>query len=159
MAAFSLLGPLKGVFCIGRACGLILLFVGATSPAKAEGETLYGALIVATNADHPTPPPEEIRAQAENLHAVFGYNDFRVVGQKRKCVTKGTEDWLVPSRQFFLRVDTKNVVAGGYALGLELLKEDRVIVEADVKLNRERPLFIRGPLVGQGQLIILLMVL
>ena len=114
---------------------------------------------MATNAEHPASPPEEIRGQASSLHAVFGYNEFRMLGQKSKFVAKGTEDWLVPSRQFFLRVDTKNAVAGGYALGLELRKEDRVIVEADVKLNRERPLFIRGPFVGQGQLIILLMVL
>ncbi len=141
------------VFCL-----TVLLLLGARH-ARAEGDTLYGALILATNAEHPAPVPEELRTQAANLHTVFGYNEFRVVGQRRKLVTKGTEDWLVPSRQFFLRVDTKNPVAGGYALGLELLKEDRVIVEADVKLNRERPLFIRGPFVGQGQLLILLMVL
>ena len=136
-----------------------LLFCAGVTRARADGDTLYGALIVATNVEHPAPPSEELQGQAANLHAVFGYNEFRVLGQKRKNVTKGLEDWLVPSRQFFLRVDTKGLLPGGYLLGLELLKEDRVIVEADVKLNRERPLFIRGPFVGQGQLIILLMVL
>ena len=159
MAVIFLLSLRRSVMCAARVCGLLLLCVGLAASAKAEGETLYGALIVATNVEHPPPPPDELRSQAESLHTVFGYNEFRLLGQKRKLVSKGTEDWLVPSRQFFLRVDTKNPVAGGYALGLELLKEDRVIVEADVKLNRDRPLFIRGPLVGQGQLIILLMVL
>ncbi len=138
---------------------LAALFILGTAPIHAEGDTLYGALIMATNAEHPALPPEELRTQAGNLHTVFGYNEFRVLGQKRKVVAKGPEDWLVPSRQFFLRVDTKSPTAGGYALELELLKEDQVIVEAEVKLNRERPLFIRGPFVGQGQLIILLMVL
>ena len=159
MAAFSLPALSRNSLRVTRICGLILLCLGLVASARAEGETLYGALIIATKVEHPTPPPEELRAQAENLHTVFGYNEFRVLGQKRKLVSKGTEDWLVPSRQFFLRVDTRNPVAGGYALGLELRKEDRVIVEADVKLNRDRPLFISGPLVGQGQLIILLMVL
>ena len=65
----------------------------------------------------------------------------------------------MPSRQFFLRVDTKNPLPGGYALGLTLLRENRVLVQADVKLCRDQPLFIRGPFVGQGQLLILLMVL
>ena len=159
MAVFSLLKlPRRGLRLAGI-CGLILFCLVVAASARAEGETLYGALILATSVEHPTPPPVELRTQAENLRIVFGYNEFRVLGQRSKLVSKGTEDWLVPSRQFFLRVDTKNPVAGGYALGLELRKEDRVIVEADVKLNRDRPLFIKGPLVAQGQLIILLMVL
>ena len=159
MAVIFLLSLRRSFICAVRIYGIVLLCVALATSAKAEGETLYGALIVATNVEHPTPPPEELRSQAASLHTVFGYNEFRLLGQKRKLVSKGTEDWLVPSREFFLRVDTKNPISGGYALGLELLKEDRVIVEADVKLNRDRPLFIRGPLVGQGQLIILLMVL
>ncbi len=150
--------PKRALFVAKVVCGAVMWIAGII-PAQAQEDTLYGALILATNADHPPPPPEELRTQAANLRAVFGYNEFRVLGRKRKVVTKGTEDWLVPSRQFFLRVDTKNPVAGGYALGLKLLDEDRVLVEAEVKLNRERPLFIRGPFVGQGQLIILLMVL
>ena len=148
-----------GVLGLARVVCLTLLGLAGARSAQAQGETLYGALILATRVDHPAPPPDELRSQAANLRTVFGYNEFRVLGHRRESVKKGTEDWLVPSRQFFLRVDTRNPVAGGYLLGLELLKEDRVIVQADVKLNRERPLFISGPLVGQGQLIILLMVL
>ena len=93
------------------------------------------------------------------MEAIFGYNQFRVLGHKREAVTKGTEDWLVPSKQFFLRVDTKNPVPNGYALGLELKRDDHVIVSADVNLNRQRPLYIRGPFAGEGQLLILLLVL
>ncbi len=150
--------PKKASFVAQAVC-LALALVAGAAPARAQGDTLYGALVMGTNAEHPIPIPEELRGQVASLHTVFGYNEFRVLGQKRKTVTKGTEDWLVPSRQFFLRVDTKNPIAGGYSLGLELLEDDRVIVEAEVKLSRERPLFIRGPFVGQGQLIIVLMVL
>lgn len=149
----------EGVRCVVRVICVVWVCVWGTDTAQAEGDTLYGALILATNAAHPVLPPEELHTQAKNLQAVFGYNEFRILGRKRAVVVKGTEDWLVPSRQFFLRVDTKNPIAGGYALGLELRQEDRLIVQADVKLNRERPLFISGPFVGQGQLIILLMVL
>ena len=138
-----------------------LLFAALTlpPPVLAQGDVLYGALVLATNADHPAPVPEELRSQAGNLRMVFGYNQFRVLGQKRKAVPTGNEDWLVSSPQFFLRVDTKNPVAGGYAVDLQLLKENKVLVEAETDLKRDRPLFIRGPFVGQGQLIILLMVL
>ena len=136
-----------------------LLGGGWARSAQAEGDVLYGALILATKVEHPAAPPEELRTQAANLQTVFGYNQFRLLGQKRKTVETGTEDWLVSSRKFFLRVDTKNPVENGYALGLELLRDDRPIVSADVNLNRQRPLYIRGPFVGEGQLLILLMVL
>lgn len=140
--------------------GTIALQAQAPAPAaRPSGDVLWGALVLATNAEHPTPPPEELRSQAANLHTVFGYNQFRLLGQKRKEVPTGTEDWLVSSRQFFLRVDTKNPLPGGYAVGLQLVKENKVLVEAETKLERDRPLFIRGPFVEKGQLLIVLMVL
>ena len=138
---------------------LALVSGWAVPSARAEGDVLYGVLIMATKVDHPSQPPEELRSQAENMEAIFGYNQFRVLGQKREAVPKATEDWLVSSKQFLLHVDTKNAVPDGYALGLELKRDDRVIVSADVNLNRQRPLYIRGPFVGEGQLLILLMVL
>ena len=146
---------------LGLAVGL---WVAAAAMARAQQpsprpDVLYGALVMATKSDHPQPPPEALRGQAKNLEEVFGYNEFKVVGERRKTVVTGQEDWLVPSRQFFLRVDTKSPIQGGYSLGLQLLQQDRVVVDADAKLSRERPLFIRGPFVGQGQLLILLMVL
>ena len=156
----SKLLPTRRILLVAAA-GLWLALTGGfgVSSGRAEGDVLYGALIMATKVEHPTPPPEELHTQAANLQAVFGYNQFRLLGQKRESVTKGTEDWLVPSKQFFLRVDTKNPMPNGYSLGLELKRDDHVIVSADVNLNRQRPLYIRGPFVGEGQLLILLMVL
>lgn len=141
-------------------CLFVILCVGpGVGTARAEGDVLYGALLMATTEEQPAPIAPELKTQAESLETVFGYNQYRILGQKRKTVTKGTEDWLVPSRKFFLRVDTKSSLPNGYALGLQLLRDDKIIVSADVKLSRERPLYIRGPFVGEGQLIILLMVL
>ena len=82
-------------------CLAVAVFLAGTISARAEGDTLYGALILATNAEHPAPPPQELRAQAATLHAVFGYNEFRMLGQKRQPTPKDPEDWLVASRQFF----------------------------------------------------------
>jgi hypothetical protein len=159
MRAAGLHGRIRWEAALAGMCLLLLAAFGAPAGARAQGDVLYGALVLATNADHPATPPDELRAQVANLHRVFGYNQFRLLGQKRKAVPTGTEDWLVSSPQFFLRVDTKNPVPGGYAVNLQLLKENKVLVEADTNLERNRPLFIRGPFVGQGQLIILLMVL
>lgn len=145
---------------------LSLAVMGATAHAQqsppqvaASRDVLYGALVLATKSDHPQPTPDALKPQAENLQKIFGYNDFQLLGEKKKDINTGQEDWLVPSREFILRVDTKNPIADGYALALQLLEEDRVIVDASVKLKRDHPLFIRGPFVGDGQILILLTVL
>ena len=138
----------------------------AGAPARATPtpavDVLYGALILATRSDDPRPAelPAPLRPLAKQL-GVFGYNQFQVLGEKRAAVPTGTEDWLVPSRQFFLRVDTRNRLpeGDGYQLDLQLFQHDRPLTTVDCRLRRERPLFIRGPLVGAGQLIILLRML
>lgn len=134
--------------------------VAAITESPAEADTLYGALILATNDANPGEPPPALRPLARQLGA-FGYNHFRLLGEKRKAVPRGTEDWLVSSRQFWLRVDTRSRLpeSSGYALSLQLFQDDRMLVEVDAKLRRERPLFIRGPMLGSGQLIVLLMVM
>lgn len=142
---------------IGICC--LAIFAAFQGICHAQGDALWGALIMATNSEHPAPPPIELGPQAANLHMVFGYNQFRLLGQKRKEVPSGREDWLVSSRQFFLRVDTKKPIPGIYDVGLQLVKENKVLVEANVRLEPGRPLFIRGPFVGKGQLIIVMMVL
>lgn len=137
--------------------------VEANSPApSAMADVLYGALILATRRDDPRPAemPVELQPLAKQL-GVFGYNEFRLLGEKQAAVPTGTEDWLVPSRQFFLRVDTKTRLpeGDGYQLGLQLFQHDRPLPTVDCRLRRDRPLFIRGPMVGAGQLIILLRVM
>ena len=120
---------------------------------------LYGALVMATNSEHPQPIPDALKAEAAEMQKIFGYNEFQLLGEKMKAVPTGNEDWLVASRQFILNVDTQRKIAGGYALALQLREEDRVLIGADVKLRRDHPLFIRGPFMGDGQILILLTVL
>ncbi len=122
-------------------------------------DVLYGALVMATRSEHPQAAPEALRTQADNLQKIFGYNEFRLLGEKKKAINTGQEDWLVPSRDFILSVDTRNPITDGYALFLKLRDDNRVFVEANVKLKRDHPLFIRGPFVGDGQILILLTVL
>lgn len=141
----------------------VWMAVGA-SDARAQqppedGDVLYGALVLATRSDHPQPAPDALKTEAADMQKIFGYNQFQLLGEKKKSVPTGQEDWLVASRQFILNVDTQRKIVGGYALALKLLEEDRVLIGADVKLRREHPLYIRGPFVGDGQILILLTVL
>lgn len=134
----------------------------AQHPEPPAADVLYGALILATSSEDSQPAelPPSLRPLAKQL-GVFGYNRFQVLGEKQAAVPTGTEDWLVPSRQFFVRVDTQARLpeGNGYQLNLQLFQHDRPLTTVDCRLRRERPLFIRGPMVGAGQLIILLRVL
>ena len=51
-------------------------------------------------------PPELNRIEG-TLKAWFGYNQFKVIGQSRKTLVTGSEDWLAASKYFSLHVDSK----------------------------------------------------
>ncbi len=171
-AAFALTLVIAGCVCAVLRLGAAAASGGEADAALAEiaaqqqqalrhpaADDLWGGLILATNEATPAELPPELHGQERRLGA-FGYNQFRLLGQNHKMVPTGTEDWLVPGRSFSLKVDTKYPLpAGGYALGLQLFQQKKMLVEADVNLQRGCPLFIRGPMVGRGQLIIMLMVL
>ena len=125
----------------------------------ASREVLYGALVMATKSEHPQATPVALLPQAENLQRIFGYNEFHLLVEKKKAINTGQEDWLVASRDFILSVDTRSPIPDGYPLFLRLKDDNKTIVEANVKLKRNHPLFIRGPFVGDGQILILLTVL
>ena len=141
------------------AAAALWLAVGGPEAHAQESDVLYGALVLATNSEHPQPTPDALKSEAADMQKIFGYNEFQLLGEKRKAVPTGKEDWLVASQQFILNVDTQKKIMGGYALTLQLKEEDRVLIGADVKLRRDHPLFIRGPFVGDGQILILLTVL
>lgn len=97
------------------------LTVHAQQPVPAgDSDVLYGALVLATKSEHPQPTPEALKGEAEDMQKIFGYNEFQLLGEKKKAVPTGQEDWLVASRQFILNVDTQKKIAGGYALALQL---------------------------------------
>ncbi len=90
---------------------------------------------------------------------MFGYNQFTVIGQSRKSLVTGSEDWMAQSKYFALHVDSKQGNdKDGYVLDLKLFQEKNLLLETETKLTKESPLIIKGPLVGDGQLILLLVV-
>jgi hypothetical protein len=70
----------------------------------------------------------------------------------------GQEDWLAASKYFSLQVDARGEIRGGYELNLKLWKEKEVLLETDTKLSKRSPLVIKGPQVGGGQLLLVLVV-
>lgn len=131
--------------------------LGANGQLRA-GENVWSGLVVATNAPRPPQPPIEMRHIAGTLSRTFGYNQFTLIGQSLKTLRSGEENWLAASKHFSLHVDARGVRRDGYRLNLQLFQDRQVLLETDATLSKSSPLVIRGPQIGAGQLLLLLIV-
>ena len=136
---------------------VVALILSATTKIKAA-ETVWSGLVIAENVAQPQPiPPELIRIEGP-LKKFFGYNQFQVIGQSQKTLKTGQEDWLATSKFFGLHVDARGESEATYVLNLKLYKEKELLLETDAKLSKRSPLVIKGPQIGSGQLLLVLVV-
>lgn len=139
------------------ALGLALI-LGGVAPTHAS-QTVWSGLVIANNAAQPEETPVELRRLEETLKELFGYNQFMVIGQSKKALVTGSEDWLASSKYFSLHVDSREGNdKTGYRVDLKLFQEKSLLLETEAKLSKESPLIIKGPQVGDGQLLLLLVV-
>jgi hypothetical protein len=130
----------------------------ANSGVARAADTVWSGLVVATNAPEPTPIPAELNRLEGTLKGLFGYNQFQVIGQSRSTIKEGAEDLLASSKYFSLRGETKAATRGGYVMNLQLFQEQKLLFETEAKLSKRSPIVARGPQVGDGQLVLVLLV-
>jgi hypothetical protein len=144
----------RSVLLLGLWLALIL---GATEARAAQ--TVWSGLVIANNAAKPEPVSPELTYLEETLKDWFGYNQYKVIGQSRKSLVTGSEDWLAQSKYFSLHIDSKEGNDKiGYRVNLKLFRENSLLLELEAKLSKESPVMIKGPQVGDGQLILVLIV-
>ena len=125
------------------------------------GERIWSGLVVATNRPAPlhlpmAGPPRPMHRFHRTLQRTFGYNQFEVIGESRKTLRTGQADWLAASKHFSLHVDTRGATRDGYRVHLQLFQDRQTLLETDATLSASSPLVIRGPQIGNGQLLLLL---
>jgi hypothetical protein len=135
-------------------CVLLLTLI----PSAKAGRRVWSGLVVATNAPRPRPIPMEMNRIDRTLRRTFGYNQFEVIGQSRKALESGEENWMVASKHFSLHVDARGATSDGYRLNLQLFQDRQILLETDTTLTKSSPLVIKGPQIGSGQLLLLLLV-
>ncbi len=135
----------------------LALILGTVAPARAS-QMVWSGLVMANNVAQPDEVPPELHRIEGTLKALFGYNQFKVIGQSRKTLVTGSEDWLASSKYFSLHVDSKGETDAGYLLNLKLFQEKNLLLETEAKLSKASPLVIKGPQVGDGQLLLVLLV-
>lgn len=133
----------------------LALILGSVAPAQAA-QNVWSGLVIATNVAEPDETPPELHRIEGTLKTLFGYNQFKVIGQSRKTLVTGSEDWLASSKYFSLHVDAKGETDAGYFLNLKLFQEKNLLLETEAKLSKASPLVIKGPQVGAGQLLLVL---
>ena len=136
----------------------VLLLTTTIAPALQAAQTVWSGLVIAENVTEPQPVPPELTRIEGLLKKFFGYNQFKVIGQSQKILKTGQEDWLATSKFFGLHVDARGETEGGYVLNLKLYKEKELLLETEAKLSKRSPLVIKGPQVGGGQLLLVLIV-
>src|ERR1041385_5573232 len=145
----------RSFFLIGLALTLIL----QCSMGADATQMVWSGLVIANNVAQPNSIPQELRPIEGELKALFGYNQFKVIGQSRKTLVTGSEDWLAQSKYFSLHVDSKEGNGKtGYRVNLKLFQESNLLLEWEAKLSKGRPIIVKGPQVGNGQLLLLLVV-
>ena len=135
---------------------VVMLAVGLVSADAAHA--VWSGLVIAENVPQPAAIPSELTKFEQTLKDLFGYNQFEVIGQSNKTLKTGEEDWLASSKYFSLQCDARGENDAGYSLNLKLYKEKDVLLETDANLSKSSPLVIKGPQVGNGQLLLVLVV-
>lgn len=138
---------------IATVCALLLALAIASAQAA---DSVWTGLVMANNAPQPTPIPAELDRFESTLKQVFGYNQYQVIGQSRHTLSDAGREWQAASKYFSLQVSSKPATKSGYRLDLQLYQQEKPLLQLhDVSLSK-KPLVIRGPQVGDGQLVLLL---
>ncbi len=126
-----------------------------------EGK-VWGALIHATAASSDAAKTSTtapvIRDLQQRLAKVFPeHGRFEIIGEHLQDVFREYESWVVPSKDIFLKVDSKGPApGGGINLHLQFWRDQQVLVKTDTILKPGSPLFIGGPKWRDGRLIFVL---
>jgi len=125
--------------------------------------TVWGAVIYASNeqpgsdAKAPQELPD-IRQRLAKIKQFETFKDFALIGQHTQKIFSEYTNWVVPSKELFLNVDSKGPAeAGGMNLHVQLWRRSKVLVKTDATLKKGSPLIIGGPKWRDGQLIFILL--
>lgn len=134
---------------------LFLLVLLLPLTVLAGGDVVWSGLVYASTVQNPAPPPLELTSFANKLHHIFGYNQLQLLGQHCQEMNRPVDQWLLPANQVSLLVNSQRKQFS-YQLDLQLFQGSRPAVRSIVLLSRQSPIFLKGPLYAEGQLIIVL---
>lgn len=133
--------------------------VASKPPKAATDGNVWGALVYASDKapDESSQETPGFSTLFARLAKVFPYRHFVVLGQHNQVIFREYESWVVPSKDLFLKLDSKGAAkGGGINLHLQFWQGQQVLVKTDAVLRPASPLFIAGPKWRDGRLIFVL---
>ena len=123
--------------------------------------TVWGAVVYAKPEGKTSKMPKELPDLDKRLAKIKQFKSFKsyeIVGQHTQKIFSAYTNWVVPSKELFLNVDSKGPTKdGGINLHVQLWRRTKVLVKTDTTLKKGSPLMIGGPKWRDGQLIFVLM--
>ena len=110
------------------AAGLLLIMVPLD--ASAAGDRIWSALALATTERSAAPVPKPLEELAPAINEIFGYNSLYLLGEKKRELVSGGEQWLIPSKEFFFKIQCLSQEVTSYLLRIELYREKNLLVTA-----------------------------
>jgi hypothetical protein len=164
---------LGGMKKLAVVCGLLLAWTGLglaqerELPKGAQAATdgkVWGALVYsATGEAVPLPAgvPKSLSDLNERLGKIFQLSRHEVLGQHTQDIFRQYESWVVPSKDLFLKIDSKGPTDDktGMHLSVQVWRQQEVLVKTDVVLRAGSPLIIGGPKWREGRLVFVLQLL
>lgn len=150
---------------------LLILLIATSAAAQAQQAslvetndgTVWAGVFLGSSAPSQlgeAPANEESKAVVQTMQKLpaLSFAHYRLLGEHVQPLLKEYESWLVPSRGFFFKLDSRGPEAGGgVRVAVQLWREKEVLLKTDVVLKGERAVLVRGPALGNhGNLLVAL---
>jgi len=134
------------------------VFAACSGVQASPEEALLGWLLYATNDGKPGQAlPADLSVYNQRLPRAFGYSNLRVLGEGRTTVGPKGQRFLIFTGDLKILVTSLSRDKDGrYLIGLQLFQGEEPVLEAQAKVTRGSPLFIRAPAWREGQLVLAL---
>ncbi|MBV9392266.1 MAG: hypothetical protein JOY96_10270 [Verrucomicrobia bacterium] len=145
-----------------RALAYIFGAIIAAAPLQSAkaADQVWGCLLYATNQGQASRIPDQLDGYDERLRSAFGFATLRVLAQGQTEVRAQQQNWLIFSGGIKLSFsDFSRSSDGNCKVTLGLFRGDRQLLETQAKFSPGSPLFIRGPVWREGQLIVAVVIL
>ncbi|CAN5369218.1 hypothetical protein BH23VER1_BH23VER1_21950 [soil metagenome] len=154
MPTTQLLTALVGLVIALAAHGAL----AADSEARAWGALVYLGPGEVEGLKEPSPNFEAVRSR---LGQVFpDHPKSTLIAQHTQEIFKEYESWVVPSKELYLKIDSRGRdESGGMRLDIQVWRDDKVLLKTNAVLSHERPLFVGGPKWRGGRLVFVIMLL
>ncbi len=102
----------------------------------------------------------EICPYATDILNIFHYNTFHLVGRSSQVIEDQPKGVLKPGSAFYVRYEVLKRLPAHYQVHIDLLENpgtmEKLLASAELRIAKEAPIYIKGPLWRSGSLILVL---